>query len=472
MDSVVDIERTRAHREPLDQLERLLVRRTLDLDDPTTERHVARLRYVMSFARLTTVRGEDGNDVSLMGPLAAHNLIVRDALTPRLTKDSDLAGLFRVTDELVERTTRGRASVLDHMRIDRDALEREVTTRKLVVASGGGGGAGYVYPGAYDMLDRDGLEPALMVGTSMGALMSMFRARRQRFDLAALVAAARALTWGNVFRILESESRYGLPATLRLYLRGALGTLFQRDQRAMRMSDMEVPLYIVATGITVDALKHDLHYYENYIADDMRTSRTMRARSGLKAMSMLKEFLTNRRALREIVLGRDVGTEDFDVLDAAGFSAAIPGAIHYDVIRDDSRMRHILDTLYANHGITRLGEGGMVSNVPARIGWEAAMTGRLHGHRNAFVLALDCFSPSRSRLAWYPFQRLVYQSNVADDRTYADLYVAFPKTPSPLNLVPTLPDAMQAIRWGRDTMNAHMPYVRAMMAPIPVLAEP
>ena len=37
------------------------------------------------------------------------------------------------------------------------------------------------------------------------------------------------------------------------------------------------------------------------------------------------EFLSRRDSLVQVVLGQDPGTEDFDVLDGAGFSSAIPG---------------------------------------------------------------------------------------------------------------------------------------------------
>ncbi len=471
MNSPYDTEVWAEHRRPLDRLERKLVNRSLTVTDPDALRRLEQLRYALSFARLTAVRNPDGGDVDLIGPMAAHTGIVRAMLEPRVLGTTGLNDALTVAPELVQRTLDTRASVLARLGVDRVSLEREVTTRQLVVASGGGGGAGYVFPGAYDVLDRAGIEPALMLGTSIGALMSMFRCRRRRFDLAALIAAARVLKWGRIFRVLEADSRYGLPATLRLYLRSALGSLFETDDRAMWLSDMEIPLYVVVSGITVDALKHDLNYYETLIADDVRTTTTMRARSGIKAMAMLREFLTNRSALRQIVLGRDPGTEDFDTLDAAGFSAAIPGIIHYDVVRHEPRMARILDRLYAVHGITRLGEGGMVSNVPARVGWESAMAGELGGHRNVFVLSLDCFSPSRSRLRWFPFQQMVRQANVAADLVFTDRYVPFDKTLSPLNLVPALPEAMLAIRWGREAMSEHMPFLREMLRPIEVLRE-
>jgi hypothetical protein len=424
---------------------------------------------VVSFARLTEVRNVDGKDIDVGGLNHLHAMSIREALEPRLEEAKTLWEVARALPDLVERTRNARASVLEHLPIDRDSLEAEVTTRKLIVVSGGGGGAGYVYPGAYEALERSGLIPDLMAGTSIGALMSMFRARRRRFDAAPMVSAARSLTWTGVFRVLQSENRYGIPATLRLYLRAALGHLFLDGDRPLTLSDMEIPLLIVCAGMTVDAMKHDLDYYETLLADDMRTSLRANIRTVVKTAAMLREFLARRDKLVEVVLGRTEGTEDFDVLDAAGFSAAIPGIIHYDVLRDDPRMHRILDTLYASHGITRLGEGGLVSNVPARIAWESAVAGELDGRRNAFVLALDCFAPNARRVAWYPVQQIVRADNVNRDLEFADLYHPFVRMLSPMNLVPPVRDAFTAMAWGREELEPHMPFVRSMMRPIEVL---
>jgi hypothetical protein len=268
------------------------------------------LRYALSFARLTTVRNRDGRDVELLGPLGAHARWVRETLEPRIDKADSVWAASRELPEVLRRTRNARASVLEHLPLDRSSLEAEVTTRVLAVASGGGGGAGFVYPGAYDELERGGLCPELMVGTSIGSLMSMFRARRRRYDVAPLVAAARRLSWGGVFQMLETASRYGLPATLRLRLRTSLGSLFLReDGQYMRFSDCEIPLHIVVTGITVDAMKHDLDFYEHLLDDDVRRSGVSAGVKGsLKALRILREFLSRPDALRCIALGRDAGT--------------------------------------------------------------------------------------------------------------------------------------------------------------------
>jgi predicted acylesterase/phospholipase RssA len=425
---------------------------------------------VLSFARLTVIRAVDGEDVDvddLVAPLATH---VQRVLGDRLRAAETLWVTTRCLPELIRRTREVRARVLE--RVDRASLEAEVTTRVLAVASGGGGGAGYNYPGCYEILERSGLTPDLMAGASIGSLMAMFRCRRRRWDMAPLVAAARQLSWTGIFKVLQTEHRYGLPATLRLHLQGALGSLFRnQDDRALLLRDLEIPLYIVATGITVDALKHDFDHYEHLLDNDVRR-RGVRGslRAGLKALDTLREFLSRRDALVELVLGRDPGTDAFNVLDAAGFSAAIPAVIHYDVLRDDPDMKALLDHIYAEHGITRLGEGGMVSNVPARICWESIVAGQL-GRRNPFVLALDCFAPDRRRLAWYPFQQAVQVANVDADRPFADLYVPLGRTLSPMNLVPSIHDALTAIRWGRSDLEPFVPFLTEMMRPLPVLSD-
>jgi hypothetical protein len=467
-----DTERWAALRRPFERLEARVVRLALNREEPDAQPVVDALRYALCFAKLTGVRNRDGVDVDVSGPLALHAKWVLETLEPRIVRADGVWQASRELPEVLRRTRLARRSLLEHLPIDRESLEAEVTTRLLGVVSGGGGGAGYVYPGAYELLERHGLVPDLMVGTSIGSLMSMFRARLRRYDFAPLVSAARLLSWGGVFQVLETASRYGLPATLRLRLRTALGGLFLRDDGLpMRFSDCEIPLIIVATGITVDAMKHDLDFYEHLLDDDVRRSGVGAGLQGtLKALRILREFLARPDALRCIGLGRDGGTEEFEILDAAGFSSAVPGVIHYDVIREDPRMHRILDHLYAEHGITRLGEGGLTSNVPARIAWETIASGRF-GRRNAFVLALDCFAPNSRRLAWYPMQQAVRTANVDGDRAFADLYVAFARTLSPLNLVPSVRDAMTAIRWGREELKPHMPFVTAMCQPLPVLPE-
>lgn len=461
-------------RRPLDELESTVVKRHLAQTSPTPPALLDAVRYALSFARMTTVRNADGVDVDVADFLAAHRWRMRSVLEPALRgRRSGLRPVLRQMPSIIRETRTWRQRLLDRHAIDRESLEAEVTQRQLVVACGGGGGSGYGYAGAYRTLHRAGLQPELVCGTSMGAIISTFRARHRVFDAAKPLAAARKLTWQTVFRVLEMESRYGIPASLRLYLRTALGSLFEMsDGRQATFRDMEVPLLIVVTGVTLDGLRHDLGYYEHYLDEAVRPGVVFRT-SWLKRFAGLvglwREFIQTPDALREVVFGADELTMDVDVLDAAGFSAAVTGVIHYDVLRDDPRTRIILDQLYGRHGISRLTEGGLVNNVPARPAWWEVMKGRL-GRRNPFVVALDCFTPSRSGLAWVPLQQVV-RPNVHANKPFANLYFPLKRRLSPVNLVPPVDEVQKAMDWTSEELQPHVPYLQEMMRPLRVLPD-
>lgn len=460
-------------RKPLDELELAVVERDLARPGEVSAELVGALRYVLSFARLTTIRGGTGQDVEVGAALGAHRWRVIEALRPHLQSDETLWGAIRVLPGLVAATREQRARLLARGDLDRESLEEEVSTRQLVVVCGGGGGSGYGYAGAFAELHRSHLQPALLAGTSMGALMSLFRARRPRFDGGMLMAAARRLTWNTVFRVYKADSTYGLPASLRLYLRGAIGHLFQGEGgRTLTFRELALPLLVVATGVTVGGLKHDLGYYEHFLDDAIDPGQIFKpsAMARLtKLASVTRELMSEPETLREIVFGADPHTLDADVLDAAGFSAAVTGLIHYDIYRDDARMKHLLDNLYSQYGITRLTEGGLVNNVPARPAFQHVMSGAL-GRRNPFILALDCFSPQRRNVLMYPLQQLA-KLNVVKNVPYANLYIPLQRRLSPLNLLPPPEHLVQAMRWTMEELAPKMAVIRAICTRIPTLSE-
>ncbi len=461
-------------RSPLDQLEMEAVRRALARPDETGPELVASLRYVLSFARLTVVRNRDGEDTEVAGYLAPHAWRVRNALQPHLEGDGgSLWGAVRELPELVAATREQRRELLRRFSLDRDSLEAEICQRQLVMAAGGGGGAGYGYVGAYVLFHRNNLDPALIAGTSMGALIGLCRARRKRFDVAATFQVGKRLTWPNLFRVLQTGSRYGLPAGLRLNLHRVLGPIFlNEDGETLTMGELPVPMRIVTTGIRLDALKHDLSYYEHYLDGVMLPGRGL-TRGGMRRISgvvnIVRELMDDPAMLEEIVFGGDDITRDADVLDAAGFSSAIPGLIHYDVMRDDPRMKQLLDHLYAQYGIARMAEGGMVNNVPARVAYQTVMDGVL-GRRNLFVVAMDCFAPQARSFMYYPLQQVV-RPNVVRNLPYAHIYFPMKRVLNALNLAPTVRAVEKAIRWTSDELRPSIPLIKAMVAPIPVLSE-
>ena len=461
-------------RSPIDQLESSLVRQDLKRPGAVPSDVVQALRYVLSFARMTTVRNEAGEDLELGENLAPHRWRVQEALRPYLEeKGEGIEGAVKVLPDLVKGTRKERARILESLALDRESLEAEVTTRQLVVVAGGGGGSGYGYAGGYTMLNRYGLQPELVAGTSMGSLLGVFRARTRQFDLAPMVAAAESLSWQKVFRVLDLDSRYGLPATLRLYLRAAIGHLFERpDGGTMTLADLELPMLVVVTGITVDGLKHDLGYYEHFLDDFAKPGKIFRrsrfARVG-RIASIFKEMAASPESLREIVFGSDEITRQSDVIDAVGFSSAIPGLIHYDIYRDDARMRRLLDNLYGQTGITRLLEGGVVNNLPCRPAYEAVMSGRL-GRRNPFVFAMDCFAPRARSPIFMPVQQIV-RANVLRNSAYAHTVFNLKRRLNPLNLVPKIKDITRAMEWTMEELEPEMPYVQRMCETLPVLQD-
>lgn len=465
----MDIDRIHDARQPLEEMEARAIRLALAKPAEIPSNRVDALRYVLSFARLSLVRNEDGTDVDLSEAMSGHAWKVRETLRPLLgvpqPPEGALARASQALPALVADTRERRRRILEHFALSPESLDSEVCHRPLVVICGGGGGAGYGYAGAWTALQRRNLQPELIAGTSMGALIALFRARRKVFDPAPMYHAARRLSWPGVFRILQMESRYGVPATLRLYLRSAIGSLFHTpDGRPLTFADLEIPLLIVATGLGVDALKHDLSYYEHFLDDAVSENFQLRrslAQKIVAVSTIFRELMSTPDALREVVFGADPATFDADILDAAGFSSSIPGLIHYDVVRDDNRMKLLLDDLYARYGITRLVEGGIVNNVPVRPAYDEVQAGRIT-RRNAFYLALDCFSPRARTALFLPIQQIV-RPNVARNLPFANEYFALQKTLSPLNLVPTISDVMNAQQWTMDELEPRMEFIEASL---------
>lgn len=166
----------------------------------------------------------------------------------------------------------------------------------------------------------------------------------------------------------------------------------------------------------------------------------------------------NSRAVEEIVIGADKLTENFNAIDAAGFSSAIPGILHYDVTRDDPHMNTLLQELIEREDIIALVDGGVANNVPSRTAWRQVQAGKI-GTRNCYILAFDCFHPQLSHAWLQPITRVVaYQ--VALNQRYARKRIEFKPTLSPINLLPSAEDLDRAVAWGRNQMSEEISEVR------------
>jgi predicted acylesterase/phospholipase RssA len=434
----------------------------------------AAVRTALSLSRLYKIR-VDGADVDVepvVLPLREETLKLLEVAGVRPGGGAPAPEKLRpVATILADLAVRTQDLLYQHCngKVPRDRIDHEVRKRSLVIAAGGGGGVGYVYLGAYKLLEECALTPALISGTSIGAILGMVRARAPRFDTGTVLSVVRTLSWPKLFHLLSMESRYGLPAALRLYLRASLGKYFEHsDGRAFTLADLPIPLIVAVSGIRAGVLPRPLEFYEKLLDDVLNLPTPFRlARKIPQIIAAIIELVQIGERLDPIYLGLEPGTEEFDAIDAVGFSSALPGVIHYDVVRKDDRMHALLGDLFARHELFRLADGGFVDNVPARAAWRAVQEGRI-GTRNAFILALDGFAPRLTTPVWLPIQQLL-QVQVQRSCEHAHLYQPFTGTLSPLEVVPTVASVIKMLERGKSELSPQMPFITRMMQPLPPL---
>jgi predicted acylesterase/phospholipase RssA len=340
-------------------------------------------------------------------------------------------------------------------------LDQELGIKRLVSVAGGGGGAGYVYLGAWEVLHNAGLIPSLVVGSSMGALLGLFRALRRKADFDEYLALAKGIRADEVFRYVSLRRRYGLPGIVRLFLHEAIGAALTDQDTDLRVSDLEIPYEAVVAGVRRGALGETPEQYahSHHLHEDERPSALqLRAQVATQLVRLIG--LMNPRMVQEIALGGDELTRDLNAIDAAGFSSAIPGVLHYDVTHEDAHSHEILAQVMEREDVVALVDGGAVNNVPSRTAWRQVQEGRI-GTRNAYLLAFDCFHPQWGlKHVWLrPVSRVISLQVALNDR-FAHQRIEFHPTLSPVNLLPTAEYLDQAVAWGREQMSAELPRIQ------------
>lgn len=459
---------------PLDKLETAIVRHSLARPGSIHPRHEAALRYALSLARLPVLDTDTGPVSTL--PLLAE---FRDRLS-RMLEDAmhaypggvevDATVLNRLISDVVRLTRAARARLVVQVgsRLPAEALERELTERALVLACGGGGGSGYIHLGSFALLESAGLRPSLIAGASMGSILGLFRARTTRFDVSQVPKIMGELETRRVFRPFSTDNRFTLPAAIRLELREGIGPYFEYDGVPLRLRDLPIPLLVTVAGIRRSSgllpLLNELGQPRPVSPVGPVPPTDQRSVVG-RIVRTLGSLLVMPELVKNVVLGEDDLTRDFDVVDAVGFSSAVPGVLSYDFMRDAPSERERLESILYDHGLLRLTDGGVADNVPARTAWRAVQSGAI-GTRNAFILALDGFSPRITTPLWLPLQQIAHQ-NVKRSIPYANLYFAFRRTLSPMELLPRAGTVMKNVESAKQELLPELPFIQRMLEPLP-----
>lgn len=434
------------------------------------------LRLALSFARLWVVPGHEGQDEIVVGPklgrLRQKVRVLAETIQER--RDDQLASLGNDAEQLAPILKEAKDSLLSdhHGRLLSSAVDAEVCNKSLVLVLGGGGGCGYVHLGAFSFLESLGATPKLVAGSSMGSVLGLFRSRDTHYRDPTVRAVMHGLTFKKLFRVLQGEATYGLPGTLRLYLRSALSRFFVGGHgQTMRFGELDIPFLCVVTGLRREALRRDYTIYEQELAQRLRRGAfgaLLHIKDLVQSWTKLMSDMITSGGMKSIALGGDAVTKDFDVLDAVGFSCSVPTLIHYDIDRDDPRMHELMQQTLAHHSVDHFVDGGVSSNVPTRAAWETVQRGRI-GTRNTLILGLDCFKPQlRRNMLFLPLMRLA-ADNVARDREFAHRMFSYKKVLSPAAFVPGRRSLQTAIKNGRTEFETEGPFIQKMLETLPAI---
>jgi len=459
------------------RMETKLVRGLFDHPGLVSRAREHQLRYAIGLASLDTFqpgaarRGGRSrfSDVRVRSPrLSRWQTMILEEFGPILLQTSDSKERVEDASAFLEprllRMEKTRDEILEKYADEFSALhlDQEIGIKTLVNIAGGGGGSGYVYIGAWDVLQHAGLVPGYVIGASIGSVLGLFRARDKVGDFDDYLRLAKGLKSEDIFRYVSLKTRFGLPGMARLYLHAGIGHAFCRDDgEEMRLTDLEIPFDTIVAGVRRGAMDESPEQYavSHHLHEDKRP-QTLQMRAQIAAQLVRLTSFVNPRVVKEIVIGGDDLTREFNAVDAAGFSSAIPGLLHYDMTRDDPHMDVILSRLMERDDVVSLVDGGVANNVPTGAAWRQVQDGRI-GTRNAYYLAFDCFHPQGGlgHLWLQPLTRIVGLQVATNDR-YAHRRIEFQPTLSPIRLLPSASELDDAVGWGRAQMANELPLLQ------------
>jgi predicted acylesterase/phospholipase RssA len=450
-----------------------LARRLADEPGALPARELALLRHALRLAQLSSLGGEPDELVDRVGSLRLKLLQLLAPVLPTDPAQIDPARLLARLPKVVRLVADARRRLFEAGLTSETALDAELAHKRLVLVLGGAAGSGYIFLGALTVLERLGIRPAYLVGCSVGSLLGVIRARTAEFALPELLEDVGRIRERGVFRRPEATSRYGLPAALRLDLRTALGDLFARDGRPLRLDELAIPMDALATGLGPGALSEPRESYARMVDLEVRSAAALElvpAAALARLVGPLVSLAMSRQVLVPVLLGADAATRRLAALDAAGFSAAIPAVLSYDIASHDVESARVLDEVFERYELAGLVDGALASLVPARYAWESVEAGRI-GSRHTAVLALDAIAKARgANVPLIPLLRVAAAS--ADrDKAFWDLHVNFEHAPPFLSLFPSDPSLRSSAAQGEREFEAAARVLPPLLAPVPPWKE-
>ncbi|OBK30753.1 hypothetical protein A5634_15695 [Mycobacterium asiaticum] len=466
----------------LQKMESRLVRNHLANDAVLNSEELRKLRYILNFARLADFEpgaaGPGGSrgrgDISVGAEIGPWRSRVVDALYGPLREEKDPVSALRAARELLDQLSDDqndqRQVLIDRHRNDFSAaeLDAEVGYKKLVTVLGGGGGAGFVYIGGMQRLLEAGHVPDYMIGSSFGSILGSLVARESPVPIEEYVAWAKTVSYRAILGPERVRRRHGMAGLFALrFDQFAHALLSRADGQRMRMSDLAIPFDVVVAGVRRQPYAALPSRFRRPELAALQGRSVPFRRIGIGPLVAARMWQVSAfidlRVVKPIVVCGDNPALDFDVLDAASFSSAIPGVLHHET--SDPRMLPLLDDLFAEREVAALVDGGAASNVPVELAWKRIRDGKL-GTRNACYLAFDCFHPQwDSRHLWLAPILQAIQLQMLRNLPYADHLVRFGPTLSPINLAPSAGAIDRACRWGSNSVDKAIPVTSALLQP-------
>lgn len=456
----------------LKEFERRLIALIVDEPGALHHRHQALFRYALSLAQMNLFRGPAGNDISVSEDVDGLRRWMIESIVPMLGEDGggQVDGLREIAPVLSLRVEKTRDELLTrHINhFGAQELDGELRQKRLVMVLGGGGGAGLAHLGTFSLLRELGVNPELIVGSSMGAIMGLIRAVEREYDPMAIgLAMPKNVDYNAILRPFSGFSRFGFPGAFHLNVMRMAKDIFMEllGHSMPRFDELAIPLEVVATGVRKGYRFDDREYEQK--SDESLTPLSLRRKLKL-FFGAVRQLSKNPRLLTQVVFGNEELTRRFPVVEAVGFSCSVPGLLHFDVFHDDPETIRPLQALFERHHLLRLCDGGVVNNVPSKVAWESVQRGTI-GSRNAHIVSFDAFAPLSTgrNLVWIPIQQIARPAVVAN-MPYASYHKTFRNPPSPLQiLVNSYSKLKTIITRAREELEDDIPYLKVALEELP-----